>query len=345
MKAFFDPVQLSHAPTFFLQNGLVLPYLETPARADALLEGCRALGLDIVPPPPADHAALAAVHDRGYLDFLRDAPALWDALPRHGPDLVAAARPSPEMYANGARRPEAIAGRLGWYAADTSCAMTAATWPAARAAAACALAAADEAVTGHCAYALCRPPGHHAYAARAGGHCYINNAALAAERLRARGARRVAVLDIDAHHGNGTQGIFWTRDDVVFVSLHGDPAHYYPFYVGHADERGAGPGAGCTLNCPLARGTGDADWLEALDHGLAFLRRAGVEALVVSLGFDAWEGEPLQFLSVTGDGFARAGAAIGALRLPMAIVQEGGYAVEALGGLLRRFVGGVDEAR
>ncbi len=338
MKAFHDPAQAAHAPTFFLQRGLVKPYLETPARAEALLEGCRLLDLDIVTPPPADAAALETVHPAPYLDFLRDAPALWADLPDHGEDLVANVRPCLEMLANGARVPEQIVGRLGWFTADTSCAITPGTFRAALGAAACALAAADEAAAGRSAYALCRPPGHHAYPARAGGHCYLNNAAIAAERLLARGATRVAVLDIDAHHGNGTQGIFWDRDDVVFVSLHGDPLHYFPFYVGHADERGAGRGAGCTLNLPLPQGAGDAAWLAALAHGLDRIRRCGVDALVVSLGFDAWEGEPLRFLSVTEDGFGRAGAAIGALRLSTALVQEGGYAVDALGRLLGRFV-------
>lgn len=341
MKAFWDPVQQTHAPTFFLQRGLVLPYLETPARAESLLEGCRALGLEVsAPSPAAAGEAIGAVHPTDYLQFLRDAWAMWDALPQHGPELVVTVRPSPEMFANGARRPEAIVGQLGWYAADTSCPMTAYTWGAAQAAAACAIAAADEAAEGRSAYALCRPPGHHAYPARMGGHCYLNNAAIAAERLRARGARRVGMLDIDVHHGNGTQGIFWERDDVVFASLHGDPTHYYPFYVGHADERGGGRGAGCTLNLPLAQGSGDGAWLDALGQAIAYLRRAGAEALVLSLGFDAWEGEPLRFLSVSDDGFARAGEAVGALGLPTAIVQEGGYAVEALGRLLRRFIEG-----
>src|SRR5206468_2099568 len=162
--------------------------------------------------------------------------------------------------------------------------------------------------------------------------------ALAAERLRRKGAARIAVLDIDSHHGNGTQGTFWERDDVLFVSIHGDPAGYYPWYVGHADERGGGDGAGYNLNLPLPRGSGDGPWLEALDAALAEIRRFGAEALVVSLGFDASEHEPLGFLAVTDDGFARAGQRIGALRLPAAIVQEGGYNVDVIGNLLGRFL-------
>jgi len=338
MKVFWDPAQLLHAPRFFLQRGVVRANFEAPARAEALLQGCRALGLHPVMPEPADRAALEAVHPAAYLDFLRDAPAAWDLLPGHGPELVPNIHPSPEMLANGARPGRTVIGQLGWHTADTSCPIAAGTWPAAATAAACAIAAADVAAAGGTAYALTRPPGHHAYPARAGGHCYLNNAAIAAERLRGCGASRVAVLDIDSHHGNGTQGIFWDRDDVLFVSLHGDPEGYYPWYVGHAEERGGGFGAGCNQNLPLPQGTGDEGWLDALDTGLATIRRFDAEALVLSLGFDASQDEPLGFLQVTPDGFARAAGRIAALRLPAVIVQEGGYNTETLGALLQGFL-------
>ena len=332
MKVFWNPAQLRHEPRFFLQRGVVRPNFETPARALALLDGCRAAGLSPEPSPAADREALEAVHDPAYLDFLRDAPAAWAALEAPGPELVPNIHPSPEMLANGACPGHTVIGQLGWFTADTSCPIAAATWPAAEAAAACAIAAA----LGRSAYALARPPGHHAYRARAGGHCYVNNAAAAAQRLRARGAARVAVLDIDSHHGNGTQGLFWERADVLFVSIHGDPEGYYPWYVGHANERGAGEGIGANLNLPLRRGAADADWLAAVNAGLEAVRAARVDALVVSLGFDASEHEPLGFLRVTSDGFARAGAAIGGLGLPTAFVQEGGYNTDVIGGLLRR---------
>jgi len=338
LKVFWDPAQLLHAPRFFLQRGVVRTNFEVPARAQALLEGCRALGLHPTMPAPPDRAALEAVHSSAYLDFLRDAPAAWGLLPGHGPELVPNIHPSPEMLANGARPGQAVIGQLGWYTADTSCPITAETWPAAAAAAACAIAAADVAALGGTAYALARPPGHHAYPARAGGHCYLNNAALAAQRLRDREAARVAVLDIDSHHGNGTQGVFWDRDDVLFASVHGDPNGYYPWYVGHAEERGGGRGIGYNLNLPLAAGTGDEGWLGALDTGLAAIRRFGADALVVSLGFDASRDEPLGYLQVTADGFAQAAARIAALRLPAAIVQEGGYNVEVIGTLLQGFL-------
>jgi acetoin utilization deacetylase AcuC-like enzyme len=168
----------------------------------------------------------------------------------------------------------------------------------------------------------------------------VNNAALAVERLRASGARRVAVLDIDSHHGNGTQSIFWDRADVLFVSLHGDPNRYYPWFTGHAGERGGGAAEGFNLNFPLPIGSRDPVWLAALASGLRAIREFRPDALVVSLGFDASEHEPLNALSVTEDGFAHAGERIGELRLPTAIIQEGGYNVSLLGGLLQRFLDG-----
>jgi len=338
MKLFWDPAQLLHAPRFFLQRGVVRANFEVPARAEALLEGCRTLGLHPATPALAGRSALEAVHSPAYLDFLQEAPTAWSLLADHGPELVPNIHPSPEMLANGARPGQAVVGQLGWYTADISCPIAAETWPAAIAAASCAVAAADAAAAGGAAYALTRPPGHHAYPARAGGHCYLNNAGLAAQRLRSQSAARVAVLDIDSHHGNGTQGIFWERDDVLFVSVHGDPTGYYPWYVGHADERGGGRGTGFNHNLPLPAGTADEGWLDALDAGVAAIRQFAADALVLSLGFDASEDELLGYLRVTSDGFARAAERIAALRLPIAIIQEGGYNTDTMGTLLQRFL-------
>ena len=338
MDVFWDDVQLQHTPAFFLQRGQVRPHFEVPARALSLLGGVGALGLTPRKPPPLDPADLATVHTADYLDFLRTAHAEWSAMGGGGPEVVANMHPAPEMLAHMARPGAAIIGRAGWFSADTACPIGPHTWEAACAAPACALAAADAATAGRSAYALVRPPGHHAYPARAGGHCYLSNAALAAERLRRAGASRVAILDIDSHHGNGTQGIFWDRADVFFASIHGDPGGYYPWYVGHAAERGAGAGEGCNLNLPLPRGSADAPWLAALDIALAAIGRFSPDALVVSLGFDASEHEPLSYLAVTADGFARAGERIASLGIPAAIIQEGGYDTERLGTLLQRFL-------
>ena len=340
MKVFWHDAQLKHAPRFFLARGETRPNFEVPARAEALLTACRAMQLQIVTPDPTDRAALLSVHDPAYLDFVRDAFAVWSALPNTGAEVVANSHPSPEMLANGARLPEHIVGQAGWFTADAACPIGPHTWESALWAAACAIAAAEEAAAGSSSYALARPPGHHTFRARAGGHCYINNAALAAGRLRDLGANRVAVLDIDSHHGNGTQSIFWDRPDVLFVSLHGDPNRYYPWFTGHAGERGGGAGEGFNLNFPLEIGSGDAVWLAALANGLDAIREFRPDALVVSLGFDASEHEPLNALSVTGDGFAHAGERIGGLRLPTAIIQEGGYNITLLGVLLERFLVG-----
>lgn len=343
MDVFWDEVQLQHTPAFFLQRGQLRPHFEVPARALSLLEGVGALGLPLRSPPKLDPAALETVHTADYIDFLRTAHAEWSAMDGAGPEVVANMHPAPEMLAPmaqaGKSRPESgIIGKAGWFSADTACPIGPHTWEAACAAAACALAAADAAASGKTAYALVRPPGHHAYPARAGGHCYMNNAALAAERLRRAGAARVAILDVDSHHGNGTQGIFWDRADILFASIHGDPGGYYPWYVGHANEVGAGAGEGFNLNLPLPRGSADAPWLAALDTALSAITQFAPDALVVSLGFDASEHEPLSYLAVTADGFARAAGRIAALGIPAAIIQEGGYNTNQLGTLLERFL-------
>ena len=340
MKVFWTPIQMAHTPGFFLARGLVRANFEVPARAEALLAACRAMGLTIEEPAAADAASLLTVQDQDYLDFLRGGHDAWVALPDRGEEIVANSHPSPEMLAMGGRAPPHIVGQAGWFTADAACPIGPGTWDAAVAAASGALAAADTIRGGGAAYALARPPGHHTFRARAGGHCYLNNAAIAAERLLAHGANRVAVLDIDSHHGNGTQGIFWERPDVLFVSVHGDPDHYYPWFTGRAHERGGGIGLGTNLNFPLAIGSGDPVWLRAVADGIVAIGQFGADALVVSLGFDASEHEPLNALSVTADGFARAGAAIAGLGLPTAIVQEGGYNVDLLGVLLTRFLDG-----
>lgn len=340
MKTFSHPDQAGHTPAFFLQRGQVRRNFEIPARAAALEAALHRLGLPPDTPPPLPARAMEAVHAPDYLDFLATAASDWAKLAEPGPEVVANIHAAPEMLAQGGRPGANIIGRTGWYTADTACPIGPKSWEAIQGAASCALAAAAEAAQGRTAYALCRPPGHHAYAARAGGHCYVNNAALAAQALRDAGAGRVAVLDIDSHHGNGTQGIFWDRGDVLTISIHGDPDNYYPWYVGRTAERGAGAGDGRNMNLPLAFGTADDGWLDALRYALAAIRDFKPDALVVPLGFDASKDEPLGALAVTEDGFAKAGAMIGGLKIPAAITQEGGYNVETIGTLLERFLNG-----
>jgi acetoin utilization deacetylase AcuC-like enzyme len=340
MKVFWHDAQLRHAPRFFLLRGRPRANFEVPARAEALLAACLEMKLEIKVPNQTARDDLLMVHDAAYLEFLAGAHAAWSMLPDAGEEVVANSHPSPEMLSNGAVMPAHVIGQSGWFTADAACPIGAHTWEAAYWAAACAVSAAGEAANGRSAYALTRPPGHHAFRARAGGHCYLNNAALAVERLRVLGSTRVAVLDIDSHHGNGTQSIFWDRPDVLVASIHGDPNNYYPWFTGHATERGSGAAEGCNLNFPLPIGSGDNVWLAAVAAGSDAVRRFRPDALVVSLGFDASEHEPLNALTVTADGFARAGEQIGALALPTAIIQEGGYNTSELGMLLTRFLHG-----
>jgi acetoin utilization deacetylase AcuC-like enzyme len=334
VKIVYSPAHARHAPRSFIRRGVAVPNPEVPERAERLLASAREAGHEIVAPAEFGRAAIAAVHDAGYLDFLATIHARWRALPGTGEEIVPNVHPNRHM----AHRPEGPVGLAGYYVADTGTPIVAGTWEAIVAGAHCALHAAELVLAGEsCAYALCRPPGHHAYADMAGGFCYLNNVAIATEQV-ARRSGRVAILDIDVHHGNGTQGIFYARGDVFFASLHADPADYYPFYAGHAEERGTDAGDGANLNLPVPHGTGDAGWLAALDTALDAIRRFAPTALLVSLGFDASEKDPLGVLRVTTGGFAEAAGHIAGLALPTVLVQEGGYLNDDLGRNLARFL-------
>jgi acetoin utilization deacetylase AcuC-like enzyme len=229
--------------------------------------------------------------------------------------------------------PDNFAARMGLFSFDAGTPLTAGSWTAARTGAACALTAAREVSAGHVrsAFALSRPPGHHAGADFFGGYCFLNNAALAAQALRDGGAARVAVLDVDYHHGNGTQSIFYERNDVLTVSIHGDPRTEYPFFLGHADEHGAGAGIGFNLNLPLPRGTDFTRWRAALHTGLAAIASFGADALVVSLGVDTFEGDPISGFTLRSADYFEVGEDIAAANLPTVFVFEGGYAVAEVG--------------
>ncbi|KAA5605375.1 histone deacetylase family protein [Roseospira marina] len=338
MKVFFDPIQKAHAPETFLVSGMWRPCPEVPERADRFLAAVRDLGLSVTAPGDAGMAPLAAIHTAEYLDFLRTIHARWQ-------DLGGSRDVLPNVHPVGREGcyPRSPVGRAGYHLGDTACPVTAETWEAVYRSAQTAVAAADAVRGGdRVAYALCRPPGHHAAADLAGGFCYLNNAAIAAQRLRSV-YDRVATLDIDLHHGNGTQNIFYQRGDVLTVSLHADPMDFYPFFWGHAAERGAGPGLGANLNLPLALGTEEAGWLAALDVALARIAAFAPGALVVSLGVDASAADPFGGLRVSPEGFVAAGQRIAALGLPTALVQEGGYLSDSLGLCLNRFLSGVLE--
>ena len=333
-----NAVHAAHAGRHEMYRGRLVACHETPARLDYVLDELarrpigelRSLG-DAAEP---DAGVLARIHDAGYLAFLESAWHDWIALD----PANAEADVLPSVWPRRGLRSDVVpldfSARLGRYCFDAGTPLTAGTWAAARAGAACAVEAA-RAVSSQggprAAFALTRPPGHHAGADFFGGYCFLNNAALAAQALRDGGAGRVAVLDVDYHHGNGTQAIFYERADVLTVSLHGDPMTEYPFYLGHADEPGAGEGLGFNLNLPLAAGSDVATWMAALHHGLARIRAYGAEALVVSLGVDTFEGDPISRFALRSRDYLRLGTTLAAAGLPTVFVFEGGYAVEAVG--------------
>jgi acetoin utilization deacetylase AcuC-like enzyme len=332
MRAFFDPRQLAHAPALELHNGGFVPYAETPARAEGVLA---ALG-PVTAAVDHGEAPLRAVHDEAYLAFLWSAHMDWRAAGRAG-DAAGYAWPVVR------RRPLAldrIDARLGAYSFDASSPIAAGTWESAYWSAQTALTALDAVLTGdRAAFALCRPPGHHAGPDYLGGYCHLNNAAIAAEAATEAG-RRVAILDVDYHHGNGTQDIFYARGDVFFASLHADPRMDYPYYWGHADETGEGDGEGATLNLPLPRGTDIAAYLPALERALARIAAFGADLLVISYGADTYAGDPISHFRLETEDYAVMAGRIAALQLPSLVVMEGGYAVDALGANVGTFLSG-----
>jgi acetoin utilization deacetylase AcuC-like enzyme len=333
IRIFWDERQRRHAPAQELHNGAFVPFAEHCGRIDSMLA---ALG----PTEAAtDHgeAPLLRIHPRAYLDFLRSAFADWKAAGRPGDA-------SGYIWPAVGRRPldlDRIDARLGLYSLDASTPIAEGTWESAYWAAQTALSGLDAVLAGErAAFALCRPPGHHAGADYLAGYCYLNNAAVAAEAARAAGCKRVAILDIDYHHGNGTQDIFLARGDVFFASIHADPRTDYPFFWGHADETGTGEGAGATLNLPLPQGISIREYEAALDRALGAIAGFGAELLVCSFGADTFAGDPICAFTLETADYAPVARRIASLRLPTLIVMEGGYAVDALGANVAAFLSG-----
>lgn len=306
---------------------------EEPERGDVLADGLVSAGAVLVEPPDLGLAPITAVHDPDFVDFMQRAYPAWVAeghLTDPGqPHVVGYLFANPGFAARYKKgwRPATIRAELGLYVMDTMTLMSEGTFDAACAAVHASVHAAELVASGsRAAYAAVRPPGHHAGPAFFGGSCYFNNSAAAAQHLRRGGHRRVAIVDIDAHQGNGTQEIFWERDDVLYASVHVDPADgWFPHLVGHADERGGGRGEGWTHNAPIPAGSGDEAWLAAIARLLRTVESHGSDALVVSLGVDAAADDPAAPLMITPAGFRAAGEALGALGLPTVFVQEGGY--------------------
>jgi acetoin utilization deacetylase AcuC-like enzyme len=333
MRRFWDPRQLDHAPVQELHNGGFVAYNENPGRARTIAAAIGATE------PPADYGdgPLLRVHSPDYIAFLKSAYADWRAAGRPGD---AAGYSWPVVR----RRPldlDRIDARLGQYSYDASTPIAEGTWSAAYWSAQTALSAVAAVMAdGDAAFALCRPPGHHCGADYLGGYCYLNNAAIAAEAAIAAGTSRVAILDIDYHHGNGTQDIFYGRGDVLFVSIHADSRTDYPFYWGHADETGEGEGEGANLTLPLPRGTTRADYDGALAKALDRIAAFAPEILILSFGADTFSGDPISFFKLETEDYAPIARRIAGLGLPTAILMEGGYAVDALGRNVAAFLEG-----
>ncbi len=334
MRVIYSPLHARHDGGVELHRGALVPSFESPMRAQYILDALRRDGFEVLPPRELPESRLLGVHDADFVEFLRDAYARWAEGGRGG-SMLPSGFPARGLRRD--RRPSGIHGALGYYTFDASTPIVAGTWDAALAAARCAMTAAALVAEGDsAAYALCRPPGHHAGRAFFGGYCYLNNAALAAQHLRDHGCTRVAVLDVDYHHGNGTQEIFWERDDVLFVSLHATPESEYPYFLGYADERGAGRGEGHTLNLPLPLGTRWREYRAALDVAMDAIGRYAPNALVISLGVDTFEADPISGFKLTGPDYAELGAQLASARLPTVLVQEGGYAIAEIGANVAR---------
>ena len=341
MKIYYSDDHTRHNPAFeVFDGGQKVPSLEVPERAEQILNALRQTSwAEICPPETFGLEPILAVHEASYLNFLRDAYAEWLQAPLDADyektALLPATFPPPGWRGH---VPESLLGRAGYYMMDLSAPIVAGTYPAALAAANCALSGAQAISTSvsplqnpfpASAFALCRPPGHHAGRANCGGYCYLNNAAIAANWLSQLG--KVALLDIDYHAGNGTQDIFYTRADVLTLSLHADPDYEYPYYCGYADETGSGPGLGFHRNFPLPAGTEDAAYLEALSAACELIQTFQPQFLVISAGMDIYCEDPLGKIRVTTPGIAQIGAQIASLNLPTLAVLEGGYNNAALG--------------
>lgn len=333
MLTFFSDSHHAHAPQYEFFRGERVPCFETPARAEYVKARLSERGHVLRTPHADSRGVLAKVHTARYLAFLEHAWRDWVVL-EDGND---GRQPFPSVWPVRTLRsdvePVNFTARLGLYSMDNGSPLSAGTWQAAKAGADAAASAA--ALLGsnseRAVFCCSRPPGHHAGPDFMGGYCFLNNAAVAAQALRDGGAARVAVLDVDYHHGNGTQSIFYHRADVLFVSVHGDPMTEYPFYLGHTDETGAGEGAGFNLNLPLPAGCTVTRWFDALEAACLRINTFSADALVVSLGLDTFAEDPISKFALQPGDFIRLGERLGKLGLPTVFVLEGGYAAAALG--------------
>jgi acetoin utilization deacetylase AcuC-like enzyme len=344
MKIIYTDEHRQHDPPVEFNRGALVPAFECAARATAIYGAVQEAGLGAIEPPAHfDQAPILRVHRPEYVAFLEGIYAEWIAAGRTG-DALPLAWPIRGLRSD--RVPASLDGRLSYYSFDISTPVTAGTWTAAKRAADAALTAADRISSGavQAVFSLCRPPGHHAASDYYGGYCFLNNAAIAARYLLDHGAARIAILDVDYHHGNGTQRIFYERADVQFVSIHADPATDFPYFLGHADETGEGAGQGFNLNLPLPRGTEWPAWSAALESACARIADYGPDAVVVSLGVDTFRKDPLGSFRLDSDDYLRVGARIARLVRPTLFVMEGGYAIGELGANVVNVLRGYEDA-
>jgi acetoin utilization deacetylase AcuC-like enzyme len=329
VKIFYSETHRKHAPPFeVFDGGLRTPYLENPDRMDRILNSLKDTNwAEILEPTDFGLEPIYEVHDKEYMNFLASSWTEWlDSNPKD-PSVLLPATFALRRYP---QKPASLLGRAGYYLMDLSACIVDGTYKAALASANCALSTAQEVSNGaRAAFALCRPPGHHAGKDYGGGYCFINNAAVAAHQLSSKG--KVALLDIDYHCGNGTQDIFYDREDVLTISIHADPNFEYPHFAGFANETGSGKGLGFHRNFPLEKGTDDAQYLATLEEALDLIRRFDPKYLVISAGMDIYADDPLGTIKVTTDGIGRIAKRIAVLDLPTVIIMEGGYANDVLG--------------
>ena len=328
MKIFYNPDHIHHAPERELHRGAFVPSHEGPHRANMLLGGLTKHGYEVGTGSVDAMDAILEVHSRRYVGFLQNAWQQWQDAGYSGDVL-------PMTYPHRARRadpPNDIDGAAGYYAASADCPLTKTSWKGIKAAADCTLAAVQHVQKNQgAALALTRPPGHHAGREYMAGYCYLNYAAIAAQYMRDNGAAKVAILDVDFHHGNGTQDIFYARDDVFFASLHGEPDHHFPYFWGHKDETGEGAGEAFTANYPLPAGTQYAAWKAALMSALEHIKTFAPDALIVSLGVDTFENDPISSFKLKTPDYADYSREIAALDVPTCLIMEGGYGVPEIG--------------
>ncbi|WPO99987.1 histone deacetylase family protein [Pseudomonas sp. HR96] len=329
MLTFYSDDHHLHHGRCELIDGRLMPCFEMPSRADHVVQRVRSRALGEVR-EPQDHGRqpIERVHSTEYLDFFQGAWARWQASGGEG-DILPFTWPARSLRAI---KPTHLLGELGYYSFDGGAPITAGTWQAAYSAAQVALSAQAAIEAGaHSAFALCRPPGHHAASDVMGGYCYLNNAAIAAQAFLDQGRSRVAILDVDYHHGNGTQAIFYSRSDVLFASIHGHPEFEFPFFLGYADETGEGAGEGFNYNYPLAAGSAWEVWSQALEQACQRITASDAQVLVISLGVDTFMLDPISQFKLDSPDYLKMGARIAALGLPTLFVMEGGYAVEEIG--------------